>query len=483
MFRRSRLKWGLILTLLTSSVAMAQYDVVLIGGRVIDPETSVDAILNVGIQGDTITRITAEPLEGTRRINVNGLVVAPGFIDLHQHTQSDDGYRWMALDGITAALDLEGGVPDIERFIGQRRGRTLIHFGASTSQLSARIMAFGAPLGESQRGPAAGAPLPVGAAANDPATPEQRRTMLAHLERQIEAGALGVGMGIEYSPGATSDEIREVFELADELKVPVFVHARSSGAAGVASVQEVIAASNATGAAAHIVHINSTCMSHAPQCLEMIEQARGKGLDITTEAYPYTVAMTFITSAYFNPGWRTRMGLDYSAIEVPGSGERLTAERFAELRAGTDRLVLIHMNPEQVVDAIIADPLVAIASDGLRLHPRGAGSHARILARYVRERGIIELTEAIRKMSLLPARRLESLMPLAARLGRLQEGAQADIVVFDPERMQDRADFSRPTETSVGVQYLLVAGTIVVNEGEIVDGAAPGRAFVRGLSK
>jgi N-acyl-D-aspartate/D-glutamate deacylase len=190
--------------------------------------------------------------------------------------------------------------------------------------------------------------------------------------------------------------------------------------------------------------------------------------------------MTFINSAYFDPGWREKRGLDYRDLELPESGERLTRERFEALHAAPEpRLVLIHINPDEVVDAIIAAPLVAIASDGLMNPPRGAGTHARVLARYVRDQKSITLNDAIRKMSLMPAQRLETASRDAKRIGRLQQGARADIVVFDPQAVQDRASFRAPTEASVGVRYLIVAGTLVVDGGHIVEGVAPGQAFVR----
>jgi hypothetical protein len=278
----------------------------------------------------------------------------------------------------------------------------------------------------------------------------------------------------------------EVFRLAATLGNPVFVHVRNSGliepGSGIEAVTEVIGAAAISGAALHVVHVNSSCMSDSPECLSMIAGARARGLDVTTEAYPYTAGMTLINSAYFNPGWREKRGLDYHDLELPESGERLTRERFEALHAAPEpRLVLIHINPDKVVDAIIAAPLVAIASDGLMNHPRGAGTHSRVLARYVRDQKTITLNDAIRKMSLLPAQRLEKAAPDAKRLGRLQQGARADIVVFDAQAIQDRATFRAPTEASVGVRYLVVAGTLVVDDGHIVDGVAPGQAFVRNI--
>jgi N-acyl-D-aspartate/D-glutamate deacylase len=460
------------------------FDVVLKSGRVIDPDTNLDGVRDVGIRGETIARISTEPLNGTRIIEARGFIVAPGFIDLHHHGQSQDAYRLMALDGVTTALELEVGVPDIRRFIDARRGRSPIHFGASASYLAARLLAWDAPLPVSILGPEAGIIPQSGPATNEPASPERLDRILATLRSQLEAGAMGVGIGLEYAPGATRHEVVEVSRLAAAHGNPVFVHVRSSGriepGSGVEAVTEVIGAAAISGVALHIVHLNSTCMSDSPLCLSMIDGARERGLDVTTEAYPYTAGMTLINSALFNPGWRERRGLDYSDLELPESGERLTRERFEALHAAPEpRLILIHTNPDEVVDAVIAAPLVAIASDGVMSHPRGVGTHARVLARYVRDQKTITLNDAIRKMSLMPAQRLEKATPDAKRIGRLQQGARADIVVFDPQAIQDRASFRAPTEASEGVRYLVVAGTLVVDDGRIVEGVSPGQALVR----
>jgi N-acyl-D-aspartate/D-glutamate deacylase len=462
------------------------FDVVLKSGRVIDPETNLDGVRDVGVRSDTIARVSTEPLTGARTIDARGLVVAPGFIDLHEHVQNEAAYRLMALDGVTTALELEVGVPDIRRFIDARRGRSPIHFGATASHLAARLLAWDVPLPASIFGPEAGIIPQSSSATNEPSSPERLNRILATLRSQIEAGALGVGLGLEYSPGATRHEVIEVFRLAAALGSPVFVHVRSSGriepGSSIEAVNEVIGAAAISGAALHIVHVNSSCTRDAPECLSMIAGARARGLDVTTEAYPYTAGMTFINSAYFDPGWRERKGLDYGDLELPESGDRLTRERFEVLHAAPEpRVVLIHTNPDELVDAVMAAPLVAVASDGLKDHPRGAGTHARVLARYVRDQKTITLNDAIRKMSLMPAQRLEKVTPDAKRVGRLQQGAQADIVVFDPQTVQDRASFRASTAASVGVRYLVVAGTVVVNDGHIVEGVAPGRAFVRNI--
>jgi hypothetical protein len=248
----------------------------------------------------------------------------------------------------------------------------------------------------------------------------------------------------------------------------------------IESMVELIGAAAITGASLHIAHVNSTCLRAAPECVRMINDARRNGVDVTAETFADIVAMTAINSAVFGPGWAERRGLDYSDIEIPGTGERLTRERFDQLHASPDPImVLLHVNRDEDVRALVADSTVIIASDGLAAHPRAIGTFSRVLGTYVRTENALSLPAAIRKMSYLPARRLEQMTTVARRLGRIQVGAQADIVVFDPVTIEDRATFESPSVPSVGVEDLLVAGTIVVQEGKLVDGVAPGRAVTR----
>lgn len=211
----------------------------------------------------------------------------------------------------------------------------------------------------------------------------------------------------------------------------------------------------------------------------MIEGARARGLDVTTEAYPYIAGMTAINSAHFNPGWQQQMSVGYSDIVLPDTGEHLTEQRFNELHnSSTSQMVLVFSNTQEVVDKVIPHPLVMIASDGLVGHPRNAGTYSRVLAQYVREKGAITLMDALRKMSFMPAEMLERSTPAARQKGRLQEGADADVVVFDAATIHDRSTFAKPMEPSEGVRYLLVGGTVVVSEGRIVPNLFPGRAMV-----
>jgi len=465
------------LALSSTIVCAQQYELVLDGGRVMDPETGLDAVRNVGIRDGKIVRISSEALRGRRVIDAHGLVVAPGFIDLHQHGQELESQRVKALDGVTTALELEIGAPDVAQFLKAKDGHSLIHYGTSASHVAARALAFGAPLPPGEILPKSGP------ATDQPATPEQIEAMRERLRAELDAGALAVGMGIQYTPGATRLEVIDVFRLAAERRLPVYTHMRSSGriepGSAIEATSEVIGAAAVTGASLHIVHINSTCARDAMECLAMIEGARARGLDVTTEAYPYIAGMTFINSAVFNPGWREKMGIDYSDLVIPNTGEHLTKERFDELHnSSTPQTVLIFSNTQEMVDKVIPHPLVMIASDGIPGHPRNAGTYSRVLAQYVREKGTITLMDALRKMSLMPAEMLERSTPAARQKGRLQEGADADIVVFDAATITDRSTFAKPMEPSVGVRYLVVSGTIVVDEGKIVPDVSPGRALL-----
>jgi N-acyl-D-aspartate/D-glutamate deacylase len=471
-----KLIWFLFLFATTALYAQ-QYDLVLEAGRVIDPETSLDAVRNVGIRDGKIARISAAPLSGRRTIHVAGLVVAPGFIDLHQHGQGLASQCVKAFDGVTTALEMEIGVPNVAEFLKSKDGHSLIHYGTTASHLAARALVFGAPLPDGEILPKSGP------ATDQPASTEQIKQMQQHLRDELDAGALGVGMGIQYAPGATRLEVIDMFRVAAERKVPVYTHMRSAGrvepGSAIESVEEVIGAAAITGAPLHIVHINSTCLRDSLECLSLIEGARARGLDVTTEAYPYIAGMTAINSALFNPGWREKLGIDYSNLVLPDTGEHVTKERFDELHSSSkQQWVLVFANTQETVDAIIPNSLIMIASDGAEGHPRNAGTYSRVLAQYVREKKALSLMDAIRKMTLMPAQMLERSTPAARTKGRLQEGADADIVVFDPQTIADRSTFEKPMEPSVGVHYLLVGGTPIIDDGRLVPDIFPGRALV-----
>ncbi|MBI1761879.1 MAG: amidohydrolase family protein [Acidobacteria bacterium] len=452
------------------------YDLVITNGRVLDPESKLDAVRHLGIRGKTIAAISTKPLTGKTVIDAKGLVVAPGFIDLHSHGQTDENYRYKALDGVTTALEMEVGVSPVAAWYAERTGKAIVNFGATVGHIPARIKVTGD----------SGAFLPRDKAINTRLTTQEAQPLNDLIKRGLDEGALGIGQGIQYVPGAAREEILDLFQIAAERKVATFIHLRSAGAvepaSALAAVQEVIANAAATGASLHIVHITSTCLRQTATALRMIDGARRRGLDVTTEAYPYTAGMTGLETAIFSEGWQERMNIGFGDLQWAATGERLTAESFEKYRK-QGGMVAIHSIPEDIVRLAVAHPGVMIASDGIlengKGHPRAAGTYARVLGRYVREQKALGLLDAIGKMTLLPAQRLEKAVPMMRAKGRIKLGADADVTVFDPMAVNDRATFEQPAQFSVGIQYVLVNGVLVVNAGKLVDGVKPGVAIRR----
>ncbi len=472
--------------------AQEAYDIVLSGGTVMDPASGLNALRNIGIRDGRIVVVSEVPLNGESVIDVTGLIVAPGFIDLHAHGQTYEANVFQAHDGVTTALELEGGVADVAGFLAAREGTALVNYGASVAHGQLRVGAMpqhaealakldGRGIGE--EGALREAFELLGRAGYEPVDPDRYEQMKALLLRNLEAGGLGIGVPHQYYPGATRDEIFRVFQMAAEWQVPIYTHVRDMN---VDAFQEVIANAAATGAPLHIVHVNSSSLGNLPTVLDLIEGARRQGVDVTTEAYPYTAASTSIQSAIFDPGWQEKLQISYGDIQWQDTGERLTEESFDRYReqGGT---VIIHMMKPEWIELAIKTPFVMIASDGMPYapgaHPRSAGTFSRVLGRYARERELIPVMEAISRMSFMQARRLERVAPAMARKGRVQAGADADITVFDPGRVIDTANFEDDLSKSEGVRYVLVNGTLVVRDGQTVEGVFPGRAVVGRLAE
>jgi len=448
---------------LLAQAPASPFDLVIANGRLIDPETNTNGVRFIGITAGTVRAVSETALQGRATIDARGLVVAPGFIDLHQHGQTAADYLRKAADGVTTALELEVGTADIDAFYDARAGKSAINFGATIGHIPVRMAVMKDP----------GSFLPSGPAASEEATALQLVDIKAGLARGLARGAVGVGLGVAYTPQAARTEIMEVFEVAANVGSPVYVHMR--GGDPIAAFEEVLALAAATGAPLHVVHAQSSGGRQTPALLQLLGRAHGRGIDVTTEMYPYTASQTRIESALYDD-WERFTDERFQQLLWPATGERLTRETFAKYRKQGGSVISFG-NTEEVVIGAVADPLTMIASDGSATHPRGAGTFSRVLGRYVRERGALSLTTAIRKMTLMPAQRLEGRVRAARAKGRIGSGADADITIFDPATVVDDATYEAPTRASRGIVHVLVAGTPVIRDGKIVEGALPGRAL------
>ena len=469
---------SLLLFTLACQRAETRYQLVLHGGRVMDPATGLDSIRDVAIQDGKIVAISAEPLVGDEVIDASGKVVAPGFIDLHAHGQTTGDMQIQARDGVTTALEMEIGVFPVAPWYASMEGKAPVNYGATVSHVSSRFHVFhGIDVGHWPTNGATIAALgarPDGA--NKAATPAQVDSIAALLRKGLAEGALGVGIGINYTPAASTDEIAAMFRVAKAAGVTAFVHTR---AFGIAAIREAIETAKETGASLHIVHIGSSALNDMNEVLPLIDSSRAAGLDLTTEVYPYSAASTLLESAMFNPGWQQNLKIDYGEVEWSATGERLTRETFEKYRK-EGGYVVMYMMKDANIERAIAHPDIMIATDGIpfvngKAHPRGAGSFSRVLGHYSREKGLLPLMDALAKMTIMPARRLEGYVPAMKNKGRIVVGGDADITVFDPATILDQATFAEPMKPAVGMTHVLVNGTFVVRNGELVPDARPGK--------
>lgn len=445
------------------------YDIVIKNGRVMDPETGRDERgLNVAIRDGRIVKITQRDIKGLKTIEANGRVVSPGFIDLLSYDPNSYGVWYKVADGVTTNLAMHGGAVDVRAWydIYESRGNMPINFGAGFFYNGARLQ--------------------LGIGRNIRASKAQIKKLIEMAEQALSDGAPGIGMSMEYAPGTTTDEITAMMRVAADHNVPVFFHIRHSDmekpGTNIDALNEVITLARETGAAIHIDHINSTGGTFSMQeSLKLLEDARADGVDVTACTYPYSYWATYLNSARFSKGWQKRFRIGYGDLQLGGSTERLTKSSFYKYKK-LGKLAVAYAMPEDDITGALRSPFVMIGSDGiletsLNNHPRGAGAFARTIAVYVRERGELTLMEALRKMTIMPAKRLEASVPMLKRKGRLQRGADADILIFDPEKIRDTATVEKPNGYSEGMDYVLVAGKVIKDPIGFYKEEFPGRAI------
>lgn len=476
-----------------------QYDLVLTGGRVIDPESGFDQKANVGINGGKITAISELPLFGIESIDAAGLVVSPGFIDLHSHALSRLGQQLQAMDGVTTALELEAGVYPIDALPQLLGGKSVINYGASVGHLAIRqrvvekiqkphLLSLAEPLL-----PESGSITETefseqhNAAFVQVASEQQRNAIQAHLKQGIANGGLGIGFLLDYlSEAVNTDELDMIFEVAAAAEVPVFTHIRRGLPGDPSGLEEVISLAKKHQTSVHVCHLNASAMGGVRNFLDLIANARSDGVDITTEAYPYNSGSTSISAAVFSRDWQSIFGITYNDIEWAATGERFTESTWNDFRKRfPGGQVIHHYGNEEWTRAALQAPGVIVASDAMplattsdRVHPRGIGTFSKILGRYTasdNHSATIGLVTALAKMTVLPAKRMEKFASAFRYKGRLRERFDADLTLFDPSKISDMATFQQPLQPSKGIQYVLVNGEFVLREGKIIEDVLPGQ--------
>lgn len=494
--------------------AAADYDTVIKNGRVIDPETGLDAVRNVGIIDGSIAAISEFSLDGEKTINAKGLVVSPGFIDLHAHGMEIGALRMQAMQGVTTALELESGLLPIgDWYDGEAKKPHPINYGASAAWTFARIQAI--------TGQKATANLTWFQSMmtnhdwqNSISTPEQEAKILELLEEAVNEGSIGIGVNAGYAPGHGQKEYYKVAQLAAKHNVPTWTHVRYASMtephSSFEAIKELIGNAALAGAHMHLCHINSSSMKDIYSTMPLVTAAQEKGFRVTTGAYPYGAAGTVVGAEMFRgDGWQERLGgTKYSDFEL--NGKRLDKATFDNLqKTAPGTIITWHFldtaNPEELakLDASVANPTFAIESDaipwtlngktyegdawplpkGAFSHPRSNGSFAKVLREYVRERGVLSLSDAIKKMSLIPAQILDGHVPQMTKKGRIQVGMDADLAIFDMDDVADKSTFTEPNQAAVGFDYVMVDGEFVVYKGKLRTDASPGQAIRRPVAK
>ena len=460
------------------------YSLVINNGRVIDPETGLDGVRHIGISAGRVAEIAFEPLAGAKVIDAAGQVVAPGFIDIHSHSLTPLGQHRNVLDGVTTQLEMEAGALPASAAGDTVAENPVINYGASVGHYAARIQVLeGRALPYFfYRGEQASM---ASAAFTQVASAAEIEAIRGRMEQGLNEGGLGIGLLLDYMRDAVSDEeLAMIFALAAQREVPVFVHVRRNLPGDPAGLDEALGLAERFGTRVFICHITHNAMGGIGDWLRRIDAARARGVDVATETLSYLAGGTSISADVFRKrDWRAIFDIDYGDVQWVATGEWLTEQSWRDYaRDEPAGMVNHHYVKEPWLHTALRWPDMMVSTDALpafdvaqMTNPNISGSFSRLLGRYVREQEILGLADALSRVSLKQALWLEPFAPRFRRKGRVQLGADADLVVFDPESIAAGADYGAPWESPQGMGWVIVNGVITVAEGALVPGVAAGQ--------
>ena len=504
---------ALILSMsMVSTVSAADtYDLVILNGRVMDPETRLDAVRNVGVKEGKIAAITKDLIKGKETIDAKDHVVAPGFIDMHDHnTAAPFGQKLALRDGVTTPMELEAGVYPVDTWYAYLEGKSQTNYGASVGTIPVRetllnpaykTKAYGDFLYDMQKPKETHTSMKWSTQIGTDQQIEQVGNM---LEKGLQQGAIGIGHCPGYMvSGSTQRESNIVQKLAGQYGVSSFVHGRFSSqkppTSGLLGIDEMMAPQATYGGGLVVQHMTAQTLAVTPQALQLVDDARAKGIQVIAEIYPYDFGGTIVGADYLHPdNYGPMMGRDYKDIIEVSNMKPLTKARYEELvKTAPGTSVMFYNATNETVYQALAHPNTVLGSDsypytirktggpaiawdtpfdGVNGHPRGAGAHAKLL-RLVREKEVdIPLIDGVAKMSYLIAKFLQDNgVDQMAHKGRIQVGADADITIFDPKSVKDNSTMKDGGLPSSGIPYVVVNGTVVVKDSRVLKGVYPGK--------
>ena len=432
------------------------------GGRVIDPANNVDGNYNILLENGKVAWVGSDRPDADRLIDAAGKIVTPGFIDVHMHEDPvEDGiirqciFPMMLRQGVTTAVggNCGGNVHDPVDYL-----RIVDRDGAAVN-----VALFA---GHEYFRISAGATDIYGGS-----TEEQRQEMARNIKSALDNGCVGVSFGLRYVPGADKEEFFRAAACCAGTGKPIASHVRDDADAIFASIEELIDAGRQFRIPMEISHIGSMAgFGQMAAVLKKVEDYQAEGLDVTLDCYPYFAFSTRLGTPTYDPGWLDRYHCGYDVLEFcdgPYQGLRATRETFDEMRREfPDCLTVCYVMKEEDIRLAFRHPSVMLGSDGItdngRGHPRCAGTFPRFLAEFVKK-GDLPLFEAIKKMTFMPAKRLNLI-----NKGHLGIGADADMTIFDYEKITDRATFAQPALPPEGIDCVLIGGEVVLKDGVIL---------------